>query len=177
MTPGKVVVHAPQEGEIGDHRVRAIDLARQCEIGPRNTGGREASADHPGRRIAVPVVSTIGDRSDCGFDQLPAAPVFERLSQRLGDEAAASARSDALVEFRDEFILQLAERGVGTSVHFIPLYRFSGYQRFFDDRAAFPASEWVFERSVSLPIFPGMSEAEMGHVVDSVRDILNRHRR
>ncbi|HNX60141.1 MAG TPA: DegT/DnrJ/EryC1/StrS family aminotransferase, partial [Spirochaetota bacterium] len=40
-----------------------------------------------------------------------------------------------------------------------------------------PNSEWVFERMLSLPIFPGMTEEEVAHVIDSVRSLCKRFAR
>jgi dTDP-4-amino-4,6-dideoxygalactose transaminase len=79
---------------------------------------------------------------------------------------------------RDEFIRRLSERGVGTSVHFIPLHR----QPYWRDRyglsaAAFPRAEAAFHRVVSLPLYSAMTEDEVEYVVEAVKDILNAETR
>ncbi len=84
---------------------------------------------------------------------------------------------EALKISRNEFIERLKERGIGTSVHFIPLYRFSYYRRFGYKIEDFPNSEWVFERVVSLPIFPGMTDEEVNYVIENVVEILKDARR
>ena len=78
---------------------------------------------------------------------------------------------------RDEFVNRLAEKGVGTSVHFIPLYRFSLYKDYARSEKDFPAGEWVFERTVSLPIFPQMTEEEVAYVIETVLDTVRKNRR
>jgi len=79
---------------------------------------------------------------------------------------------------RDRFIEDLKERGIVTSVHFIPLYRHPYYRDTFRYSAqGFPASERIYERIVSLPIYPGMTEGDIERVVESVRDVVRRHRR
>jgi perosamine synthetase len=84
----------------------------------------------------------------------------------------------ALTRGRDEVIQSLGEKGIGTSVHFIPLHLHSVYQESFGyRRGAFPTAERVFEGAVSLPIFPGMTDADVGRVIESVRDALNALRR
>ncbi len=77
---------------------------------------------------------------------------------------------------RDRFIVEMLERGIQLSVHFIPLYRFSCYESVFDP-ASYVNSEWAFERSVSLPIFPGMAGEEVNYVIDNMRDILKSSRK
>ena len=84
---------------------------------------------------------------------------------------------EALRISRDQFIEELKERGIGTSVHFIPLYRFSYYKKLGYNAGDFPNSEWVFERIISLPIFPGMSEEEVDYVIENVIDIAKKNRR
>jgi len=84
---------------------------------------------------------------------------------------------EALKIGRDEFIEALKEKGVGTSVHFIPLYRFTYYRDLGFRREDYPESEWVFERSLSLPIFPGMTDSETDYVIESVIDLVKKHRR
>ena len=85
---------------------------------------------------------------------------------------------EALKIDRNRFIEELKKRGIGTSVHFIPLYRFTYYkERFGYTPKEFPNSEWVFERVLSLPIYPGMTEEEIGYVVENVVDIVKTYRR
>ena len=78
---------------------------------------------------------------------------------------------------RNQFIEELKRRGIGTSVHFIPLYRFSYYKRMGYDVKDFVDSEWIFERVVSLPIFSGMKKEEVEYVIGNVIDIVTKNRR
>ena len=64
-----------------------------------------------------------------------------------------------------------------TSVHFIPMYRFTYYKELGFRAEDYPSSEWVFARTLSLPLFPGMSGAEVSHVIDSVDSICSQHAR
>jgi len=74
---------------------------------------------------------------------------------------------------RNQFIELMAKAGIGTSVHFIPLYLQpywkNKYQLIPED---FPASDYVYQRVVSLPIYPKMTNAQVDRVVESVRKIL-----
>jgi dTDP-4-amino-4,6-dideoxygalactose transaminase len=71
---------------------------------------------------------------------------------------------------RDEFIQKLKEAGVGVSVHFIPLHIMPYYKNRYglaeDD---FPETLKTFRREISLPIWPGMTEEQVGRVVEAVR--------
>jgi len=79
---------------------------------------------------------------------------------------------------RNQFIELLKERGIGTSVHFIPLYRFTYYKNNFNyEGKDFPNSEWIFKRVVSLPIYPSLTEQEVSYIIGNIIDILKRNRR
>jgi len=79
---------------------------------------------------------------------------------------------------RNECIRMLHEKGINTGVHFKPIYRFTYYDNKYKyNPADFPVSEWVFERELSLPIFPGMTGEEVDYVIDTVLDIVNTARR
>ncbi len=74
---------------------------------------------------------------------------------------------------RDELVEELKRRQIGTSVHFIPLHLTSYYQRAFGYRRGdFPSTEQVFDRIVSLPLFPRMSDRDVQRVIDALHEIL-----
>ncbi len=78
---------------------------------------------------------------------------------------------------RDEFIIELKKRDIGTSVHYIPMYRFSVFKNSGYTGKDFPGCEDMFSREVSLPIFPGMSESETDYVIENVIDVLESNKR
>jgi dTDP-4-amino-4,6-dideoxygalactose transaminase len=79
-------------------------------------------------------------------------------------------RLDRLSISRDEFIVELKQAGVGCSVHWRPLHLHPYYQETFGFRQEdFPVATRLWQRLVSLPIFPGMRREEIDHVVGTVR--------
>jgi perosamine synthetase len=79
---------------------------------------------------------------------------------------------------RNQFIEDLREQEVGSSVHFIPLHLHPFYRDKFGYQSRdFPEASAVYEHIVSLPIYPGMTEAEVEKVIGSVRKIVSQHRR
>ena len=79
---------------------------------------------------------------------------------------------------RDEFIRQLHVRGVGTSVHFIPIHHHSFYRHKYGLTASdFPVASDEFERLLSLPLNPAISDAEVEHVIQATRDVAQTYRR
>ncbi len=85
---------------------------------------------------------------------------------------------DRLRISRNEFIEQLRQSGIGTSVHFIPLHLHPYYrERFGYQPGDFPEAWDIYQRIVSLPIYPAMSDADVDDVIASVRTIVERERR
>jgi dTDP-4-amino-4,6-dideoxygalactose transaminase len=79
---------------------------------------------------------------------------------------------------RNEFIALLKQENIGTSVHFIPLHLHPYYRNTFKYRPEdFPTASAVFERIISLPIYPRMTEADVQRVIDTVGKIARQNRR
>jgi perosamine synthetase len=85
---------------------------------------------------------------------------------------------DALTIDRNRFMEELRGVGTMTSVHFIPLYRHPYYRDTFQySPLAFPVSERICDRIVSLPIYPGMTDEEILRVIESVGYVIRKFRR
>ena len=70
---------------------------------------------------------------------------------------------------RDEFGNLLQESGIGISMHFIPHYKFSLWKGRTDlSEKYFPNAEEHFLRTISLPLWPGMTETMVQKVIDTV---------
>ncbi len=79
---------------------------------------------------------------------------------------------------RNRFIEMLRERGIGTSVHCIPLNTMAYYQaRYGYQTGDFPISEDVYSRCLSLPIYPMMSNEDVGYVIENVLALAREYRR
>jgi len=85
---------------------------------------------------------------------------------------------EALTIKRSEVMDRLAAAGIGASVHFIPLHLHTYYQREFGYRPGdFPGAERLYERSISLPIWPGMSDDEVDRVATALLEVVDSARR
>jgi len=85
---------------------------------------------------------------------------------------------DNLTITRAEFIIKLKELGIGTSVHFIPLYRHPFYRDFLNlTPKMFPVSEYIYERVITLPIWPGMTDSQIYRVTEAVNNISKKYKK
>jgi dTDP-4-amino-4,6-dideoxygalactose transaminase len=78
---------------------------------------------------------------------------------------------------REEFIRELRQRGIGTSVHFIPIPLHPFFARQPLARYACPRAMQLYPRIVSLPLYPAMTEEQIHYVAQSVQEVLECSRR
>jgi dTDP-4-amino-4,6-dideoxygalactose transaminase len=74
---------------------------------------------------------------------------------------------------RNRCVELLAERGIGTSVHYKPLHRMSYYRDIYRLKPEdYPNAERIWQGCFSLPIFPTLTEDELEYICDVLRGIL-----
>ena len=75
---------------------------------------------------------------------------------------------------RIEVVQALKKRGVGTQVHYVPVHLHPFYrERFGYGPGLCPVAEAAYERILSLPMFPGMTDAQVDRVVNAVADVVD----
>lgn len=91
---------------------------------------------------------------------------------------ALRLRPERLRISRADFIEALKAAKIGTSVHFIPLHLHPYYRDHYHYRPGdFPVSEDLYEREISLPIYPKMTEGDVRRVIDAVLEIVKKNRK
>ncbi len=79
---------------------------------------------------------------------------------------------------RDRVIAELAQRNIGTSVHFIPIHLHPYYRdKYGYTPDTFPVAYDNYMRMLSLPLNPRLSEADVAAVIDAVLDVVHVFRR
>ena len=79
---------------------------------------------------------------------------------------------------RNEFAGKIQAEGVGISVHFIPLHIMPYYkERYSLQDMDFPETLKTYNSTISLPIWPGMNEAQINRVIQVVKDLALKYTR
>lgn len=74
---------------------------------------------------------------------------------------------------RDQFMLALHRRGIGTGVHFIPVHLHKYYRERFGFKAGdYPNAEYIGERTVSLPMSAKLTLADAQRVILAVKQAI-----
>ena len=168
----------------------------------RNAWKRFAKAGSPRYDIAMPgyKYNMMDIQAALGLHQLPRLDGFIAERARLAaryDEAFANLPGlirpqrvaypirhawhlyaplvdvDRLRIDRDRFMEELKMRNIGSGLHYTAAHEFSYYaSRFGWKPEDYAEAHFVSERIVSLPLFPGLSDADQDEVVEAVRGIL-----
>ena len=74
---------------------------------------------------------------------------------------------------RDLFVETLRDENIECSVHYVPLHLFDFYQKQYGYSVGdFPCAERVFEKVVSLPLHPALTESDVHVVINTIKRIL-----
>ena len=116
--------------------------------------------------------------------QAIAAAYFDALSD-LGNVALPPRESDhdytqfliAIGTNRDAFARKLKEAGIETGLYNIPL----NFTRYYKEKYGlkvfdFPVALEAYQTSLSLPIYPQMTDGDVRYVVETIRSIAQSHR-
>lgn len=77
---------------------------------------------------------------------------------------------DKLTISREAFAKKMQEAGLGISVHFIPLFHFTYWKSLDPDFTAekFPNAENQYSRTISIPLFPDMTQEQVDFVIETI---------
>ena len=76
---------------------------------------------------------------------------------------------------RDELRAFLKEKGVGTEVYYpLPMHLQNCYRELGHEKGSFPLSERAAAEVMSIPIYPELTEAQQGYVVETIAEFYRR---
>jgi dTDP-4-amino-4,6-dideoxygalactose transaminase len=111
---------------------------------------------------------------------LGASDVIVPVTRGPSARASAYHLYSVLIDFprfgrtRAELMQALRERGIGTQVHYPPLPGQPYYRRLGEAPERYPGALAYAERTLSLPLFPGMQDADVARVVEALCAALGR---
>lgn len=113
--------------------------------------------------------------SDLGALTLPVEPPGYRSSYHV---FVVQLVLERLRASRDMVFDALRAEGIGVNVHYVPVHLHPYYrERFGYGPGSHPNAETYFERALTLPLFPAMTEQDVADVVAAVRKVVSHFRR
>jgi dTDP-3-amino-3,4,6-trideoxy-alpha-D-glucose transaminase len=141
---------------------RRLGAALRARLADAARPARPPLADAAPVGLPFPGVVGVRDEAACAGGVDPVRLPFAEADHVYHLFVVRCAERDALRE-------HLRERGVATGVHYpVPIHRTAAYAELGFGPGSLPVSEGLAERICSLPIFPGMSAAELEQVTAAV---------
>lgn len=84
---------------------------------------------------------------------------------------------DALTVSRKEIFQALQAKNIGVNVHYIPVHLLPYYKQMGHKKGDYPLAEDLYERIISLPLFPAMEEKDVQDVIDAVKETISEYSR
>ena len=78
---------------------------------------------------------------------------------------------------RNELINKINQKGIGTSVHYIPVHMHSYYKKKYGFKPdSFPQSKILSETVISLPLYPALKDKEVAYITKTITDIWEKYK-
>jgi len=107
-----------------------------------------------------------------------ATPIEDKGVKAVYHIYVIQLRAELLKVGRKEIFEALRAENIGVTVHYMPLHLHPFYQREFGYRKGdYPEAERYYERAITLPIFPKMSDEDANDVIKAVHKVICYYRR
>lgn len=117
---------------------------------------------------------------DKGFEGVPeiTTPALANGRQHAWHLYVIQLNLERLRIARNAFVELLKKENIGTSVHFIPLHLHPYYRESFGYKPEdFPNASSIYERIISLPLYPKMTEEDVNDVIEAVKKVVHVSRK
>jgi len=101
-----------------------------------------------------------------------------KLCQQIGRNLSAHHLYVLKIDFkaikksRNQVMMELRSKNIGTQVHYIPVYRHPFYRRLGYEIRDFPSSEEFYETALSIPIYYSLTNEEQNFVIQSILEVV-----
>jgi UDP-4-amino-4,6-dideoxy-N-acetyl-beta-L-altrosamine transaminase len=86
-------------------------------------------------------------------------------------------RLEKLKVGRREIYEALLKENIGVNVHYIPVYYHPYYKKLGYKKGLCPNAEHLYERIITLPLFPKMTEEDVHDVITAVKKVINYYKK
>ncbi|MFT4089238.1 MAG: UDP-4-amino-4,6-dideoxy-N-acetyl-beta-L-altrosamine transaminase [Asticcacaulis sp.] len=98
-------------------------------------------------------------------DETDSESAFHLMAVRIDYQAAGRTRSEVMAGLR--------ERGIGTQVHYVPVHRQPWWAERQLARRDLSGADSFYRHTLSLPLFPDMTDADPARVVRALTEVLS----
>lgn len=73
---------------------------------------------------------------------------------------------------KKELVLQMREKNIGLQYHYIPINQQPYYKNLGYGKEIMPMMDYYYEHTISLPIYPNLTQEEQGYVIKTLLELL-----
>ncbi|SDC92336.1 UDP-4-amino-4,6-dideoxy-N-acetyl-beta-L-altrosamine transaminase [Halanaerobium congolense] len=84
---------------------------------------------------------------------------------------------EKLTADRKEIFNALREKNLGVNVHYIPVYFHPYYQSLGYEKGICPKAERLYERIITIPLYPKMNDQQVDEVIKRIKSIINKYQK
>lgn len=114
----------------------------------------------------------LADRYDQLLAGLPLKLPLRLRDRRSAWHLYAIELDESCPKSRAEVFAGMRAAGIGVNVHYIPIHTQPYYERLGFKRGNFPNAERYYERAISIPLFPAMSEEQQVTIVETLKRLI-----
>ncbi len=78
---------------------------------------------------------------------------------------------------RKKIFNEFLDKELGVQVHYIPVYYHPYYQNLGYERGLCPNAEWLYERIISIPMYPKMKDEDLNKVLNRIESVIKKHQK
>jgi perosamine synthetase len=122
----------------------------------------------------------IAEKYDRAFIKVPEliTPTVDKNVKHVYHIYIIQLRTELLKVGRKEVFAALTAENIGVNVHYLPLHLQPFYQREFGyKKGDYPKAERYYERAITLPVFPRMTDQDVEDVIEAVQKVISYYRR
>ena len=101
---------------------------------------------------------------------------YLRIASRRGTCTSSASMPRRCTVDRAAIFAALRAENIGVNVHYIPVHLHTAYDGP-SGRGRFPVAEQAYDEMVTLPIWPGMADADIDDVITAVQRVIGAYRR
>lgn len=115
----------------------------------------------------------LAERYDDGLRRLPLDLPFRHVDAYSGFHLyVIQLRLDQIKHSHREVFDSLRQNGIGVNLHYIPIYLQPYYRKMGFATGYCPEAESYYSRSISIPLYHGMTESQQDRVMDVIEQVL-----
>ena len=125
---------------------------------------------HRGPAFVHPSLVLVGNEAERGVPEGDQGSTidFTQPILHVGDEGERGEQGTS----------ELKQRGIGTSVHWMPLHMHPYYRETYGYQPGdLPIASALYPEIISLPIYPDIAEETVAYVCQSIVEVITRHRK